>query len=82
MRNDYRKALEAIIKLCETPRAIPTKRQERIHDIAMEALGMTASQRNEELQKAWQHAINHLNENKERCGKFYNRSKNYIPKSC
>lgn len=66
MRGDYRKALEVIADLCANPRNIPTRRQERIHDIAMEALGMTSNQRNAEIERVRQVARDRMVDNRKR----------------
>lgn len=46
MTHEHKKALDAIILICERSRQ-PTHRIERIYDIALQALGLTANQRNE-----------------------------------
>ncbi len=50
MSHEHKRALERIVALCEKSRQ-PTKRGERIHDIALEALGLTANQREFEIRK-------------------------------
>lgn len=50
MIHAYKTALERIVQLCEKSRQ-PTRRSERIHDIALSALGLTANQRDYEIRK-------------------------------
>lgn len=66
MGHEHQLALERIVKLCEKSRQ-PTKRSERIHDIALCALGLTANQREFEIRKV-REAASELN--KKRVEKF------------
>jgi hypothetical protein len=56
MGYEQRLALERIVKLCAGSRQ-PTKRTERIYDIALAGLGFTANQREFEITKMRQGAI-------------------------
>jgi hypothetical protein len=57
MNHPHKTALEKIVALCEKARQ-PTKRSERIHDIALCALGLTANQREFEIRKVREAAEN------------------------
>lgn len=56
MSHEHKLALERIVALCEKSRQ-PTKRVERIHDIALQALGLTANQREFEIRKVREAAL-------------------------
>jgi hypothetical protein len=56
MSHEHKVALEKIISVCEKSRQ-PTKRIERVMDIALEALGLTANQREAEITAMRQAAI-------------------------
>jgi hypothetical protein len=56
MSHEWKVALEKIVTLCAKSR-IPTNRIERIYDIALEGLGMTANQREFEIRKMREAAI-------------------------
>lgn len=56
MSYEHKLALERIVTILEKARQ-PTKRSERIHDIALCALGLTANQREFEIRKVREASI-------------------------
>jgi hypothetical protein len=66
MSHEHKLALEKIVAVCEKARQLPTKRQERIHDIALEALGLTKSQRQEEIERVRQASIQRAKDTRDR----------------
>jgi len=56
MSYEHKKAIERIIIICESSRQ-PTKRIERIYDIALESMGLVEGQRNQLLLTLKQRAV-------------------------
>lgn len=56
MSHEHKLAIQRIVALCEKQRQ-PTRRSERIHDIALESLGLTANQREFEIRKVREKAL-------------------------
>lgn len=56
MSHEHRLAIERIITLCESARQ-PTRRIERIYDIALESAGLTFNQRQEKIKEVMQKSI-------------------------
>ncbi len=64
MAHEHRVALEKIVALCEKSR-LPTKRTERIFDIALEALGLTANQRQYKIKTIREEALQQRRDKKQ-----------------
>ncbi len=56
MTHSHKLALEKIVTLCSKS-TFPTKRIEQIYDIALQALGLTANQREHEIRSMREGAI-------------------------